>query len=42
MELIEKYKRWKLDHANDDADHEDDSDKDSDMYCALLTLLLPF
>jgi len=31
VELIEKYKRWKLEHCSDDGDHDDDSDKDSDL-----------
>jgi len=32
VELIEKYKRWKLEHSSDDGEHDDDdSDKDSDL-----------
>jgi len=32
IELIEKYKRWKLEHSSDEAEHEEeDSDKDSDL-----------
>jgi len=35
VELIEKYKRWKLEHLSDDGerddDDDDDSDKDSDL-----------
>ena len=31
VELIEKYKRWKLEHFSDDGDHDNDSDKDSDL-----------
>lgn len=31
VELIEKYKRWKLEHSSDDGEHDDDTDKDSDL-----------
>jgi len=31
VELIEKYKRWKWEHASDEAEQDDDSDKDSDL-----------
>ena len=31
VELIDKYKRWKLEHASsDDGEHDDDTDSDKD------------